>query len=208
MPTFIFLGSLNDTLARLPPRCHRVSVPLPDWIAPACNGLMYKLIHSHLFDSRLTFFPFPLLRRMVDGGIGISAVVAVGSKFIERSKFPGRHDAIYDKEVDKSIKLAERFDNIPREDVDHFEFEEYTMLRSKSLQDLRHYRDTQEEYKQKEWFRDPIEKYHSRGRVRQAKRRVQSSATQEGRHVDVSTARTYLCQLRRLKQESTFTVRI
>ena len=67
---------------------------------------------------------------MAEAGIGISAIVAVGSKFIERSKFTARHDAIYDKEENKSIKLAERFDSIPREDVDHFEFEEYTMLRS------------------------------------------------------------------------------
>ena len=68
---------------------------------------------------------------MAEAGIGISAIVAVGSKFIERSKFTARHDAIYDKEETKSIKLAERFDSIPREDVDHFEFEEYTMLRSR-----------------------------------------------------------------------------
>jgi len=66
--------------------------------------------------------------------VGISAVVAVGSKFIERSKFTARHDAIYDKEVDKSIKLAERFDSIPREDVDHFELEEYTMRRSQYVE--------------------------------------------------------------------------
>ena len=68
---------------------------------------------------------------MAEAGIGISAIVAVRSKFIERSKFTARHDAIYDKEEIKSIKLAERFDSIPREDVDHFEFEEYTILRSK-----------------------------------------------------------------------------
>ena len=45
---------------------------------------------------------------MAEAGIGISAIVAVGSKFIERSKFTARHDAIYDKEENKSIKLAER----------------------------------------------------------------------------------------------------
>ena len=67
---------------------------------------------------------------MAEVGIGISAMVAIGSKFIERSKFTSRHDAIYDKEESKSIKLAERFDNIPPQDVDHFEFEEYTKLRS------------------------------------------------------------------------------
>ena len=70
---------------------------------------------------------------MVDAGIGISAVVAVGSKFIERSKFAARHDAIYDKEVDKSVRLAERFDKIEKEDVDQFEFQEYTLLHSKSV---------------------------------------------------------------------------
>ena len=53
-----------------------------------------------------------------------SAVVAISSKFIERSKFTDRHDAICDKE-NRSIKLAERFDSISREDVDCFEFEEY-----------------------------------------------------------------------------------
>jgi hypothetical protein len=67
---------------------------------------------------------------MAEVGIGISAMVAIGSKFIERSKLTSRHDGIYDKEESKSINLAERFDSIPREDVDHFEFEEYTMLRS------------------------------------------------------------------------------
>ena len=67
---------------------------------------------------------------MAEVGIGVSAVVAIGSKFIERSKFTVRHDAVYDKEGTRSIKLAERFDSIPREDVDHFEFEEYTKLRS------------------------------------------------------------------------------
>jgi hypothetical protein len=65
---------------------------------------------------------------MAEVGIGISAMVAVGSKFIEQSKFTDRHDAIYDKEENKSIKLAERFDTIPREDVDHFKLEEYTRL--------------------------------------------------------------------------------
>jgi hypothetical protein len=71
---------------------------------------------------------------MAEVGIGISALVAIGSKFIERSKFTARHDAIYDKEENKSIKLAERSDNIPREDVNHFEVEEYTMLRSKYVE--------------------------------------------------------------------------
>jgi len=73
---------------------------------------------------------------MAEVGIGVSAVVAIGSKFIERSKFTSRHDTIYDKEENKSIKLAERFDNIPPEDVDHFEFEEYTMLRSEYIEQI------------------------------------------------------------------------
>ena len=71
---------------------------------------------------------------MAEAGIGISAMVAIGSKFIERSKFTVRHDTTYDKEENKSIKLAERFDNIPREDVDHFEFEEYTKLRAQYVE--------------------------------------------------------------------------
>ena len=71
---------------------------------------------------------------MAEVGIGISAMVAIGSKFIERSKFTVRHDAICDKEENKSIKLAERFDSIPREDVDHFELEEYTILHSKYVE--------------------------------------------------------------------------
>ena len=66
--------------------------------------------------------------------VGVGAVVAIGSKFIERSKFTVRHDAVYDKEETRSIKLAERFDSISREDVDHFEFEEYTKLRSQYVE--------------------------------------------------------------------------
>ncbi|KDR84465.1 hypothetical protein GALMADRAFT_237339 [Galerina marginata CBS 339.88] len=72
----------------------------------------------------------------MDGGVGISAAVAVGSKFVERSKFTARHEAIYDKEVDKSIKLGQRFDSIPKEDVDEFEFQEYNLLRSKCADSL------------------------------------------------------------------------
>ena len=89
------------------------------------------LVRSHLF---LTIFYPPLSAGMAEAGIGISAMVAIGSKFIERSKFTVRHDATYDKEENKSIKLAERFDSIPREDVDHFEFEQYTMLRSQYVE--------------------------------------------------------------------------
>ena len=71
---------------------------------------------------------------MAEVGIGVSAMVAIGSKFIERSKFTVRHDSIYDKEENRLMKLAERFDSIPREDVDHFEFEEYTKLRSQYVE--------------------------------------------------------------------------
>ena len=68
---------------------------------------------------------------MVDGGIGISAAVAIGAKFIERSKFTARHDGVYDKESEKRVRLAERFEKIPKEDVDHFEWEEYNSLHAR-----------------------------------------------------------------------------
>ena len=86
------------------------------------------------FYPPLTLFHLPLSVRMAEVGIGISAIVAFGSKFVERSKFTARHDAICDKEESKSIKLAERFDSIPREDIDHFEFEEYNRLHSKYVE--------------------------------------------------------------------------
>ena len=70
---------------------------------------------------------------MVDGGVGIAAVVGIGSKFLERSKFTVRHDASCDKEAEKVVKMAERFDCIPQEDVDYFEFQEYNMLHSKCV---------------------------------------------------------------------------
>jgi hypothetical protein len=70
---------------------------------------------------------------MIDGGVGIAALVSVGTKFVERSKFTARHEASCDKEADKTLKLAERFDRIPQEDVDHFEFQEYNMLHSKCV---------------------------------------------------------------------------
>ncbi|PPQ97487.1 hypothetical protein CVT26_002716 [Gymnopilus dilepis] len=119
----------------------------------------------------------------MDGGVGISAAVAIGSKFVERSKFAARHDASYDKEADKSAKLAERFDRIPKEDVDHFEYEAYDQLHSRSLQDLRQYKYVQDEYKSKEWYKQPAAKIHLRTKVRKAKRRVQSSVVEEGSHV-------------------------
>ena len=70
---------------------------------------------------------------MVDGGLGISAAVAIGSKFIERSKFSLRHSVSYDQEVEKNLKTAERFEKIPKEDVDYFEAEEYNLLHSKCV---------------------------------------------------------------------------
>ena len=69
---------------------------------------------------------------MVDGGISISAAIAIGSKFFQRSRFSSRHrdDAVYDQEADKSLKSAERFENITKEDLDYFEAEEYSRLRA------------------------------------------------------------------------------
>jgi hypothetical protein len=69
----------------------------------------------------------------LDGGIGIAAAVAIGSKFIEPSKFPSRHDAIYDKELEKSLRAAESFEKIPKEDVDFFEAEAYNSLHSRCV---------------------------------------------------------------------------
>ncbi|KAF8802311.1 hypothetical protein BYT27DRAFT_6547352 [Phlegmacium glaucopus] len=57
------------------------------------------------------------------------------------------------------------------------------MSHSKSMEDLRHYRDIQEEYKRMEWFKEPIEKVRTRGRVRHAKRSLQSSSSEEERHL-------------------------
>jgi len=71
---------------------------------------------------------------MVDAGIAISTVVGLSSNFIERSTFTARHDAVYDKETDKSVKLAERFYNIPKEDVDEFELQAYAKLHSKCVE--------------------------------------------------------------------------
>ena len=56
------------------------------------------------------------------------------------------------------------------------------------MEDLRHYRNVQEEYKRKEWFREPLEKFRTRGEVRHAKRSLQSSTTREERHLHVSVA--------------------
>ncbi len=62
--------------------------------------------------------------------------MAFGSKFVERSKFSSRHDAIYEKELEKSLKAAESFHNIPKEDVDFFEAEKYNLLHSKCVDPL------------------------------------------------------------------------
>ena len=77
-------------------------------------------------NIRLTIHPI-----MIDGGIGITAAVAFASKFVERSKFSWRHEVTYDKEVEKSQKIADRFQKIPREDIDYFEAEEYNALHSR-----------------------------------------------------------------------------
>ncbi|KAF8874212.1 kinase-like domain-containing protein, partial [Gymnopilus junonius] len=120
----------------------------------------------------------------LDGGVGISAAVAIGAKFIERSKFTARHDGIYDKEAEKRVKLADRFDRIPKEDVDHFELDEYNWLHSKTLEDLLNYKNVQDEYKSMEWYEQFFQKYRTRGRVRKAKRQVQSSIVKEGLHIE------------------------
>jgi hypothetical protein len=38
------------------------------------------------------------------------------------------------KESEKSLEAAERFERIPKEDIDHFEAEEYNFLHSKYVQ--------------------------------------------------------------------------
>jgi hypothetical protein len=55
----------------------------------------------------------------------------------------------------------------------------------RSLKSLSDYRSVQEEYKGKEWYKEPISKFRLRGRVRETKRQVQSSVSQERTHVDV-----------------------
>jgi hypothetical protein len=67
----------------------------------------------------------------LDGGLGITTAVAIGSKFVQRSQFGAWHDAVYDKELDKSLKTAESFEKIPKEDVDFFEAEEYRLQHSR-----------------------------------------------------------------------------
>jgi hypothetical protein len=67
----------------------------------------------------------------LDGGLGITTAVAFGSKFVQRSQFPARHDAVFDKELDKCLKTAETFEKISKEDVDFFEAEEYNLHHSR-----------------------------------------------------------------------------
>ena len=55
----------------------------------------------------------------------------------------------------------------------------------RSLKSLSVYRNTREEYKTKDWSKEPVSKFRLRGRVREAKRQVQSSVSQERTHVDV-----------------------
>ena len=62
--------------------------------------------------------------------------VAIGSKFVQRSQFAARHDAVYDKELGKSLKTAESFEKIPKEDVDFFEAEEYRLQHSRCMVNL------------------------------------------------------------------------
>jgi len=54
---------------------------------------------------------------MVDSEIGISAAVAIGTKFVEPSEFTSRHDGSYNKEVEKSLSAADRFEKISKEDI-------------------------------------------------------------------------------------------
>jgi hypothetical protein len=68
-----------------------------------------------------------------DGGIGITAAVAIGSKSIERLTFTSCHNAIYDKKSEKSLKAAERFEWIPKDNVDHFEADEYNLWHCKCI---------------------------------------------------------------------------
>ena len=58
----------------------------------------------------------------------------------------------------------------------------------RSMEDLRHYRYLQEEYKRREWVKEPLEKFRTRGKVRHAKRSLQSSTAREERHLHVSLA--------------------
>jgi hypothetical protein len=83
----------------------------------------------------------------MDGGVGISAAVAIAAKFIEPSKFTSRHSACYDQEAEKSLKTAERFEKIPKEDVDYFEAEEYNSLHSKCVNSWRPLREAKPTYR-------------------------------------------------------------
>ena len=66
-----------------------------------------------------------------------------------------------------------------------FNLDLINMLSFGSLNSLSVYRNAQEEYKAKEWYKEPVSKLRSRGRVRADKRQVQSFVSQERRHVDV-----------------------
>lgn len=67
----------------------------------------------------------------------------------------------------------------------------------RSMEDLRNCRNVQEEYKRKEWIKEPLEKFRTRGKVRHAKRSLQSSTAQEERHLHVSYTdpTTYHCEI-------------
>ncbi|KIJ41931.1 hypothetical protein M422DRAFT_254944 [Sphaerobolus stellatus SS14] len=121
---------------------------------------------------------------MIDGGVGISAAASLATNFVGPSTFLARHDGVYDKESEKCVKLAGRLDRIPKEDIDHFEFEEYNLRHSRSLQKLQDYRAAQGNYKQKKWYKNPLEKWDERTKVRKAKREVQGSIAQEQAHIE------------------------
>jgi hypothetical protein len=78
----------------------------------------------------------------------------------------------------------------------------------RSLKSLSVYRNAQEEYKAKDWYKDLVSKLRLRGRVRESKRQVQSSVSQERSHVDVRFNRSFsnvigeLCRLQELETYS------
>jgi GATA zinc finger len=69
------------------------------------------------------------------------------------------------------------------------ELNRYVVVRS--LKSLSVYRNAQEEYKAKDWYKEPVSKFRLRGRVRESKRQVQYSVSQERTHVDVRFNRSF-----------------
>jgi hypothetical protein len=74
-------------------------------------------------------------------------------------------------------------------DVLRAELNQYVVVRS--LKSLVVYRNDQEEYKAKDWYKEPVSKFRLRGRVRESKRQVQYSVSQERTHVDVRFNRSF-----------------